>query len=56
MDGFTESLLELLTDYLKKDREHQAGDLHDPLIPPSGSPEDVMVKVSIDVTFTYIIC
>ena len=45
VDGFTENLLDLMTNYLKRDREHQATELHDPLLPPSGSPEDVMVKV-----------
>ncbi|XP_050689564.1 armadillo repeat-containing protein 2-like isoform X2 [Eriocheir sinensis] len=44
-DGFTESLLELLTDYLQRDRHHQAQEMVDPLTPASGTPEDVMVKL-----------
>ncbi|KAK4307958.1 hypothetical protein Pmani_020318 [Petrolisthes manimaculis] len=43
--GFTEALLELLTDYLQRDRHAQAGDLSDPLTSASATPEDVMVKL-----------
>ncbi|CAL4074694.1 unnamed protein product, partial [Meganyctiphanes norvegica] len=44
VEGFTETLLELLTEYLKKDREHQADGL-DGISNNSGTPEDVMVKM-----------
>ncbi|XP_047479297.1 armadillo repeat-containing protein 2-like isoform X1 [Penaeus chinensis] len=44
-DGFTETLLELLTEYLRRDRHHQAEEMADPLTPASGAPEDVMVKL-----------
>ncbi|XP_063849735.1 armadillo repeat-containing protein 2-like isoform X7 [Scylla paramamosain] len=45
VDGFTETLLELLTEYLQRDRHHQADEMIDPLTPASGTPEDVMVKL-----------
>nr|XP_027232568.1 armadillo repeat-containing protein 2-like [Penaeus vannamei] len=44
-DGFTETLLELLTEYLRRDRHHQAEEMADPLTSASGAPEDVMVKL-----------
>ncbi|XP_071535038.1 armadillo repeat-containing protein 2 isoform X2 [Panulirus ornatus] len=44
-EGFTETLLELLTEYLRRDRHHQAEEMVDPLTPASGTPEDVMVKL-----------
>ncbi|XP_068250206.1 armadillo repeat-containing protein 2 [Palaemon carinicauda] len=43
-DGFTETLLEILTEYLQRDRHSQHETL-DPLTPASGTPEDVMVKL-----------
>ncbi|XP_064089288.1 armadillo repeat-containing protein 2-like isoform X1 [Macrobrachium nipponense] len=43
-DGFTETLLELLTEYLQRDRQSQHETM-DPLTPASGTPEDVMVKL-----------
>ncbi|KAG7167831.1 Armadillo repeat-containing protein 2-like [Homarus americanus] len=44
-EGFTETLLEILTEYLRRDRHHQAEEMVDPLTPASGTPEDVMVKL-----------
>ncbi|XP_069164537.1 armadillo repeat-containing protein 2 isoform X2 [Procambarus clarkii] len=44
-DGFTETLLDLLMEYLRRDRHHQAEEIIDNLTPASGTPEDVMVKL-----------
>ena len=43
VDNFINTILSLLSEYLKQDRESQAAP--DPVSPTNASPEDVMVKV-----------
>ena len=45
VEGFSETMFDLLSKYLQKDREEQAESFADNMGPGAGTSEDVLVKV-----------